>query len=472
VTAASVSKLDSASAVSVLACFISTHREVTMRVKFFAVALVFAFVSSGFANKSSLALLARKAASTNSAESAEAIAALRAEGPSGLEAFLSEHAARLKSRQMELAGLNPQAASPEWLSISAALDRICQQRDCYASRLYWHTDLDKAKAAARATGKPILSLRLLGRLDEELSCANSRFFRITLYANEEISKLLGERFILHWQSVRPVPKVTIDFGDGRKLERTLTGNSIHYILDSDGRPVDALPGLYAAGVFISELKRAEEVAVRCALAKTDSERADFLRQYHSARLRELDAAWAEDIAKAKITSPPSRKVASANQGAGSPPRAEAAARGAITKMVVAERPVLRGISTEPKSLDPKAEDAAWASIGALHADAARLDSSSRAVVRSKSLSRYRSADSLDRAVANLERVIAEDTARNEYVIRSRIHEWFVGGVVTGDLAGLNDKVYAELFFTPSSDKWLGLFPEESFTGIEDDGVRK
>jgi hypothetical protein len=66
-----------------------------------------------------------------------------------------------------------------------ALDSICQQKDCHASKLYWYTDLEQAKSAAQAQGKLILSLRLLGRLDEDLSCANSRLFRITLYANEQ-----------------------------------------------------------------------------------------------------------------------------------------------------------------------------------------------------------------------------------------------------------------------------------------------
>ena len=55
------------------------------------------------------------------------------------------------------------------------------------------------------------------------------------------------------KSVRPVPKVTIDFGGGRKLERTLTGNSIHYVLDADGRPVEAIPGLYGPQAFLVQL---------------------------------------------------------------------------------------------------------------------------------------------------------------------------------------------------------------------------
>jgi len=90
------------------------------------------------------------------------------------------------------------------------------------------------------SGPAIAALRAkLGKLDEELSCANSRFFRTTLYANTEVAKYLREHFVLHWKSVRPVPKITIDFGDGRKLERTITGNSIHYVLDTEGRVVDA-----------------------------------------------------------------------------------------------------------------------------------------------------------------------------------------------------------------------------------------
>ena len=118
-------------------------------------------------------------------------------------------------------------------TVSAALGTVAQQKNSYVAGLYWHTDLESAKKASAASGKPILSLRLLGKLTDEFSCANSRFFRTVLYSNADVSSYLRESYVLHWQSVRPVPTVTIDFGDGRKLERTLTGNSIHYILDAE-----------------------------------------------------------------------------------------------------------------------------------------------------------------------------------------------------------------------------------------------
>src|ERR1044071_4646137 len=174
--------------------------------------------------------LARNAVSDNTALSAPAIEELRELGPAGLQTLMSEYA-----REINHHIANPNAAQDaQWQRISAALDAVAQQKNSYITGLYWYTDLESAKKASAASGKPILSLRLLGKLTDEFSCANSRFFRTVLYPNAEVSAMLRDRFVLHWQTVRPVPVVTIDFGDGRKLERTLTGNSIHYVLDSDG----------------------------------------------------------------------------------------------------------------------------------------------------------------------------------------------------------------------------------------------
>src|SRR5262245_61729079 len=88
----------------------------------------------------------------------------------------------------------------EKTTLADVIDRVAAQKYAHVSRLYWFTDLDEARAAARAAGKPILSLRLLGRLDEDLSCANSRFFRVALYANADLSRFLREHFVLHWSS--------------------------------------------------------------------------------------------------------------------------------------------------------------------------------------------------------------------------------------------------------------------------------
>ncbi|HEX5061950.1 MAG TPA: hypothetical protein VFV99_21425 [Kofleriaceae bacterium] len=145
-------------------------------------------------------------------------------------------------------------------SASPMLDRVCAQKDAHTSLLYWHTDQGAALVDARRTKRPILSLRLLGRLDEELSCANSRFFRKLLYPDTQINRVLREQFVLHWESVRPVPIVTIDFGGGRRVERTLTGNSAHLVLDWRARPVDVLPGLFDRETFLVLLAQAQVYA--------------------------------------------------------------------------------------------------------------------------------------------------------------------------------------------------------------------
>lgn len=217
-------------------------------------------------------------------------------GPTGLDAYLRAH------------GAQP----------AAALDAVCAQRDAHTSLLYWFTDLDAALAEARRTSRPILSLRLLGRLDEERSCANSRFFRKLLYPEPRINQVLRQDFVLHWQPVRPVPIVTLDFGDGRRIERTLTGNSVHLVLDARGRAVDALPGLFAPEAFLELLADARAFG-RAAPAALPSMHARTLR------------------ARA-----PGDPVA--------PSRATVASQIAMTKHVV-EGPLLRAVALDPLDAD-------------------------------------------------------------------------------------------------------------------------
>lgn len=419
--------------------------------------------------------LAKRVLETDRAEAASAVAELRSRGPEGLRAFLEANRAEIDSA-LKTSGESGAADSSDRLrsaqsnQVLSALDSICKQKDCFASKLYWYTDLEQAKSAARAQGKPILSLRLLGRLDEDLSCANSRLFRIVLYANEQVSRLLRERFILHWQSVRPVPVVTIDFGDGRKMERTLTGNSIHYVLDSEGRVIDALPGLYGPGAFSRELERISSAAKLSGL-KTDEERRTALAQYHRARMNELESAWLGDVKLAGLPVAPSREIP---KPAGlAPPSAETAAAVGISKAVIIERPILRGMFDNSKSLDSIASDAGWSKIARLHMQDAVLDESTRALMAFKDPGLNRG--SLQLAVIRLQGTVAEDTVRNEYVFRARIHGWLASGTASSDVAsldGLNEKIYDELFLTPSWDAWLGLRPKGAYSGIDNDGVRR
>ncbi|WP_138498867.1 hypothetical protein [Nostoc sp. PA-18-2419] len=401
---------------------------------------------------------------TETSKLSQEVHVLRKQGPKGLQIFLKSHANQLKTYSS--GAVLPSAA------LRMALDELCQQRDCYASRLYWYTDIEQAKAAARTSGKPILSLRLLGRLDRDLSCANSRFFRVALYPNSEISKVLQDRFILHWESVRPVPKVTIDFGDGRKLERTITGNSIHYILDASGRPIDAIPGLYSPKAFLRQLEQAE-VAVKSYSKLTPTAREAFLKKYHSDRYNSTQAQWLADLSRLGIQSPP--KLVEFSSNSTQPPTAETASSVAVSKMLV-ERPMLSALQPDAernqKALAEITDQEAWNKIAQLYTSDDKLDQNSISLIRAKkSQSANTPKDNLPIIVKNFEAAMALDTVRNEYILHSQIHQWFMGGNQTRTVEALNQQVYAQLFLTPSSDPWLGLFPSDSYSAIDNDGIR-
>lgn len=417
----------------------------------------------------SLAELAVAAVSPDRAVAAAAIARLRAAGPAGLDALFHAHAAAVE----RLNDPGGPAADPEATRVREALEKVARQRDAHASRLYWYTDLEEARRAARASGKPILSLRLLGDLDDELSCANSRFFRTALYPNSAVGEALRSRFVLHWKSERPAPRVTIDFGDGRRLTRTVTGNSIHYVLDAEGRVVDALPGMYGPAAFLRGLDEAAAAHFRVA-ELPDDERREALRTHHAARRNALAAEWAQLIG-IPLAPPPAPRTSTDTA-----PGADIAVPTAVPKGVI-ETPIVEAILPSPVvPLPDPADAAAWAALLARHEGDARLDERSRAFMRAKIATEVdlegRALAPLDEAsfqrkLAAFERAIAEDTVRNEYGMHRVIHEWLAMTPPPEDLESFNQRIYASLFLTPRSDPWLGLLVRDAYSGIQGEGVR-
>ncbi len=413
------------------------------KIPFFLIFASFVFSPAGYTQKPA----------SKTSQLSEQVTKLRTQGQPGLQTFLKSH-------------LNNLTSPPE-AKIKTALDQLCQQRDCYASKLYWYTDLEKAKAAAKISGKPILSLRLLGRLDTDLSCANSRFFRVALYPNAEISQELRDKFILHWQTVRPVPKIIIDFGDGRKLERTITGNSIHYILDSSGRPIDAIPGLYGPKAFLKQLQQGEVIAKNLSNQNGDKYNL-LLQQYHLRRLDDIQNQWRTDLSKLGIQSPPPLGERANNST--SPPNARLAGSLAVSKAVV-ERPILNSIQPETsENASEILDQATWNRLARLYQNDAKLDKNSINLIEDKKLPNPTDKNNLSRVIRNFETVMALDTVRNEYMLHRQIHQWFLAENQTADINQLNDKVYAELFLTPSSDPWLGLVNNDSYSAIDNGGI--
>jgi hypothetical protein len=354
--------------------------------------------------------------------------------------------------------------------LAVHIDAAAHQKYATVSRLFWHTDLASAQAAARELGRPILHLRMLGSLDDDLSCANSRLFRATLYANQDISRFLRERFVLYWSSERPVPRVTIDYGDGRTLVRTTTGNSAHYVLDEEGHVLDALPGLYAPIAFRRELEESLRLVARLR-GKSDEERRMLLVAYHEQLASTARRAW-ERL-------PGTPWIAGARQlltGARLQSQLAAAQRATFSKAAIE----LRDLRYFAKGLAPEAvpEDQIemWSAAGQLLYDigAHVLDEASRAlIVRLHNAvpgELRATAAQTDAMISRLEQTIVADSALNQLRLRPQISREIVrqGGHV--DFPALNAWVYAEVFQTPRQDAWLGLLPRDVFTALPGDGL--
>lgn len=74
-----------------------------------------------------------------------------------------------------------------------------------------------------------------------------------LFSNAKISNLVRLGFVAAWESVRPVPIAEIDFGNGRKITRTLNGNIATYLCAPDGRVLDVIPGLNSPESYLASL---------------------------------------------------------------------------------------------------------------------------------------------------------------------------------------------------------------------------
>ena len=434
-----------------------------MKTKFMLTLLLIPLICTAAAHAASIGeTLSFKAVSASPEESLPAIAELRSRGPAGLDALFNAHSDLIKRHVSN----SVEADTDEWQRLTAALDAVSQQKDSYLSRLYWYTDLSQAEAASKASGKPILSLRLLGNLNQEFSCANSRFFRTVLYSNAAVSDALRERFILHWQSVRPAPRITIDFGDGRKLERTITGNSIHYIVGSNGEVIDALPGLYGPTAFLRNLAIAEKIYRQMA-GKTPDAQHEALSEYHAAVVKGTTSRWIEDarLVGGKI---PDYLLPQSKDN-----RAIDIAPLAITKAVT-EFSILQAITRDSDSLKAVTDEVTWSKIALRHMADAQLDQQSIGLIKRQMQSLWSNDATADAKLNNLlekfQRSISLDSVRNEYVMHTQLHAWLATGFASRNVDALNEKVYAELFLTPNSDPWLGLNAEDIYVGLEHGGI--
>lgn len=116
-----------------------------------------------------------------------------------------------------------------------------------------------------------------------------------LLSDDTVSSYLDKNFILAWNTIRPAPKVSIDFGNGHTLERTLKGNTCFYVLRPDGKVVDALPGVYLPEAFLAELE--------ASLTLIDLPEADILSHHSQTPLELGNGPMGTTLSKLPVQAP-------------------------------------------------------------------------------------------------------------------------------------------------------------------------
>ena len=428
-----------------------------MKIRYSVVVLAALIFSTSLCAATSAAEQFAAQAISDDAAASPAIRELRIMGPVGLDALFAKYAGDIDRF------IKTGDADENWKRIAAAIDAVAMQKDAYTSHLYWYTDLDEARRVAKAKNKPILTLRLLGNLNEEFSCANSRLFRSILYPNAEVSKYLRDNYILHWKSVRPAPRITIDFGDGRKIERTITGNSIHYILGSNGNVIDAIPGLYSPSTFLKYLSQADNTNKAVQQLPLNEQNRALLKY----RKDNFDAIIKQRNKAIETTGVQMTETAGGTL-------AILAAPMAVTKMVVVDEYSILRVYDDFAKFEPTIKFDDWGKLAGVYASSHKLDANSIAMIRRQNAKTGLSEAEFKGLFTKLDSFIALDTTRNDFLFHTKLYEWLNRDRMNlgSNLEGLNAMVYDRLFQTPNTDKWLGLYSSDVYTALDGNGIVK
>ncbi len=106
-----------------------------------------------------------------------------------------------------------------------------------------------------------------------------------LFSNDEVSTFINQNFEAVWESVRPVPIVRIDFGNGTVLTRTLHGNIATYVCSAKGQVLDILPGIYEPQSYLHALNQFR--LLHSYIVRAKDQGALRLKEYHEGQMKAL-----------------------------------------------------------------------------------------------------------------------------------------------------------------------------------------
>jgi hypothetical protein len=107
-----------------------------------------------------------------------------------------------------------------------------------------------------------------------------------LFSQASVADFINANYEPVWEMVRPVPTIRIDFGNGNILTRTLHGNILTSVCNSDGLVLDALPGIYAEKTYLDRLNQLRLLAAYVKTKPADKREA-VLVAYHKTQAEAL-----------------------------------------------------------------------------------------------------------------------------------------------------------------------------------------
>jgi hypothetical protein len=129
-----------------------------------------------------------------------------------------------------------------------------------------------------------------------------------LFSQDKVATFVNRYFEPVWQSVRAVPIVRIDFGDGKVLTRTLHGNILTSVCTTEGELLDALPGIYAEDAYLDRLNQLRLLAAYVKKQPAKS-RDEVVKAYHAKQAEALAKQQAPEVFAENLKRGPRSKSA-------------------------------------------------------------------------------------------------------------------------------------------------------------------
>jgi hypothetical protein len=261
-----------------------------------------------------------------------------------------------------------------------------------------------------------------------------------LFSRDNVATFVNDNYEPAWESVRPVPMVKIDFGNGTIITRTLHGNIATYVCNSDGNVLDVIPGIYAPDTYV---KRLNELRLLAGWVKALSpEKAEaFMKEFHAKQVEGKAAPVVVrprlDVGKTVAIEAPVARLVDVRNGAvpvppnGAPP-APPNGRGAVP-LPDRRADVRKGrIEVPVKQI-----------LAAQAAAAAAQRAADPGLTTPEDLASWK--------------LLQEDTQGNETVRRKQIHELLAKSGKVQPKA-ITKTIYKDILHADLDDPYLGLGP--------------